>query len=64
MVQSMGAVTKKMKTPMGKLAETTNMEPGTMALVDRQKISIALNVEKESTLPMDVGSYANNSAYH
>ncbi len=46
---------KKMKTPMGQLVETTNVEPSTMALVDRQKISIVLNVEKETTLPTDVG---------
>ncbi len=47
--------TKKMKTPMGHLAETGNVESDAMALVDRQKISILLNVEKETTLPMDVG---------
>ncbi len=47
--------TKKTKTPMGQLAETANTEPDAMALVDRQRISIALNVEKETTLPTDVG---------
>ncbi len=51
----MDAVTKKTKKPMGQMAETVNTEPSAMALVDRQMISIALNVKKETTLPMDVG---------
>ncbi len=51
----MDTVTKKMKTPMGQLVETTNVEPDTIALVDRQRISIALNLAKETTLPTDAG---------
>ncbi len=54
MVLSMGAQ-MRMKTPMGHLAETTNVEPDATALVDKQRISIVLNVVKETTLPMDVG---------
>ncbi len=46
---------KKMKKPRGQLAETANAVPDEMALVDRQKKSIVLNVEKETILPTDVG---------
>ncbi len=42
-----------MKTPTGHLAESTNAVPDAMALVDRQKKNIALNVEKETALPTD-----------
>ncbi len=44
-----------MNTPTGHLAETTNEGPDAMALVDRQKKNNALNVEKDTTLPTDVG---------
>ncbi len=44
-----------MKMSLGQLEETTDMEPSAIALVDRQMISIALNVAKETTLPTDVG---------
>ncbi len=40
---------------MGHLAETANMGSDATALVDRQKKNIALNMVKETTLPMDVG---------
>ncbi len=50
-----GREMKKTKTPTGHLAETASVGPDTMALVDRQKISIALSVEKEIRLPTDVG---------
>ncbi len=46
---------KKMKTPTDHLAETVNAGPDAMALVDRQIKNIALNVKKETRLPMDVG---------
>ncbi len=55
MVQSMDEVVKKMKTCLGQLAETANVEPSAMALVDRQMINIALNVGRETTLPTGVG---------
>ncbi len=53
-VPSVDETTKKMNTPTGHLAETTNAEPDAMAQVDRQKKNIALNVKK-NTLPTDVG---------
>ncbi len=55
MVLSVDEETKKMKTPTGHLEETSNAGPDAMALVDRQKTSIALNVAKVTTLPTDVG---------
>ncbi len=55
MVRNVDTVMKKRKTLTGQLAETANAEPDAMALVDRQKISIGLNMEKETTLPIDVG---------
>ncbi len=45
----------KTKTPTGQLAETANTEPHAKVLVDRQKLNNALNMEKQTTLPMDVG---------
>ncbi len=46
---------KKTKKPTGQLAETTNVVQDAMAVVDRQKKNITLSMEKETTLPMDVG---------
>ncbi len=50
MVQSVGMVMKKMMKPTGQLVKTTNAETSA-----RQKTNIALNVEKETILPIDVG---------
>ncbi len=55
MVQSVGAVMKKTKEPMGQLLRTADAERSVMALVERQRTNVALNVEKETTLPTDVG---------
>ncbi len=46
---------KKDENTHGQLAETANAEPSATVLVGRQTISIELNVEKETTLPTDVG---------
>ncbi len=51
----MGAVMKKTKKSTGQLVRTADVEPSAMALVERQRTNIALNVEKETTLPTDVG---------
>ncbi len=46
---------KKMQKTMGQLEETADVAPSIMALVERQKKNTALNVEKETTRPTDVG---------
>ncbi len=45
----------KLRKPRDQLAETTNVAPDAMAQRGRQNKNTALNVEKETTLPMDVG---------
>ncbi len=54
-VLSMHKIRKKTKTLRDHLGETANAEPEILALVDRQKKNIALNVEDETTLPTVVG---------
>ncbi len=58
MVGSIGAVMKKMKNLMGQLVRTSDVEPSTMALVERQRTNIALNVEKpfHLTLRIKIGN--------
>ncbi len=45
----------KTKNPRDHLAETANLPPDAMAQMGKQQKNIALNVEKETTLPIDVG---------